>query len=761
MKKLSKFLALAMSIVMIVGLFAGCGEVQPPVAATPEPTAEVTEDVVEEPVVEEAEKVPEIEIVPFEPVTATPDYSTGVLALLNLNEKQRKQIADLRELADHELNRQGYLSNGFVRNGTREIIYYDTLNTMLMALNANQIESMEIYQSVANYLCKQNKDLVSGSYKWEEGQSAFVRSVMKSILSDDFSFLMMKDKEALKKDFDSAIRTMKLDGTLDKLVKEWITDVGELTPVAMPKIEGADTIRVAVTGDLPPLDYVSADGIPAGFNTAVLAEISDRIGKNIELVTIDSGARATALASGNVDVVFWAITSDYATRLSSTDVESIYTYMSAFTDEEKAVVDKMRELVNFDYASIDLPEGTIISEPYYSDFNVPVMQVAHSQTVEKERAEKQEKQPQIPRVTKSPTSETVYEGDSCYFSAKHENAIWALWHFVSPDGRTDFSAYDAPNRFPGLEVIGGDQTTMQLKYIPLSLSGWRVYCVFSNNDGGVRTGSAIITVRARQQVRPTPTPTPQVTHIPAPSVSPSATPTTPSPSPTTDPKTVVIRPAMWVWAKDYSSVEIFETMAGWYDANGVFYYNDDNGITFINSVTGVEYAEDPTWWLEPEDIFDHIDVVNANGQWITLYNVEGSWFDGEGVYFISEDDDSFRNSITGEIYAGSMVYFNPPEPDPEPEVPEQPPVPEQDPIPEPPVENPPELPNEPAPYVEPEPEPYVPPEPPAEEPPVEEPPADPAPYVEPEPEPYIPPEPPAEDPPVEEPPVEENIPDEG
>jgi len=39
----------------------------------------------------------------------------------------------------------------------------------------------------------------------------------------------------------------------------------------------------------------------------MLAEIGKRLGKNVEVVQIDSGARATALASKQIDVVFWAV----------------------------------------------------------------------------------------------------------------------------------------------------------------------------------------------------------------------------------------------------------------------------------------------------------------------------------------------------------------------------------------------------------------------------------------------------------------------
>ena len=97
---------------------------------------------------------------------------------------------------------------------------------------------------------------------------------------------------------------------LDKLVNDYITkvDKGKTPPaVEIPKFDGVETIKVGVTGDLPPLDLILPDNSPAGFNTAMLAEISKRIGKNIELVQIETGARATALSSKFIDVVFWVI----------------------------------------------------------------------------------------------------------------------------------------------------------------------------------------------------------------------------------------------------------------------------------------------------------------------------------------------------------------------------------------------------------------------------------------------------------------------
>ena len=54
------------------------------------------------------------------------------------------------------------------------------------------------------------------------------------------------------------------------------------------------------------MDYFSESGKPMGFNTAIISEIGKQLGINIEFISVDSGARAVALASGAADIVFWS-----------------------------------------------------------------------------------------------------------------------------------------------------------------------------------------------------------------------------------------------------------------------------------------------------------------------------------------------------------------------------------------------------------------------------------------------------------------------
>ena len=265
--------------------------------------------------------------------------------------------------------------------GLTKVVFYDTLDALLMALNAGDINTIDIYQSVARYLCAANDNLqMSSKMDMDKERNTFAELVQQGINGNDFSFLMMEDNIALRDAFNAAIADMKADGTLARLVKEQIEDLidgGEILPIALPKIDGAETVRVAVTGALPPMDYVAADGTPAGFNTAVLAEIGTRIGKNIEIVVVDSLGRAAALASGTVDAVFWTRTSSRAQkRAALTDEENKAKwaeFSAAMTEEESQLMNEVDARIDFkSYGAVDMPEGTIVTEPYFSDALVPV-----------------------------------------------------------------------------------------------------------------------------------------------------------------------------------------------------------------------------------------------------------------------------------------------------------------------------------------------------------------------------------------------------
>ena len=200
--------------------------------------------------------------------------------------------------------------------------YFDTLDSMVMALQSGSITGMAMDEFTRDYLISRS-----------DGFAEYINPVETAYLA--CAMMLREDDAELCDSITAAIRDMQADGTLDALKKRYIDDViaGEEPEAVTPEqFDGAQTLKVALTGDRPPMDYFSASGEPIGFNTAIVSEVGRRLGLNIEFISVDSGARAVSLASGDSDVVFWSENGNFDNREGG-DVE-------------------------------DQPEGTVITEPY-------------------------------------------------------------------------------------------------------------------------------------------------------------------------------------------------------------------------------------------------------------------------------------------------------------------------------------------------------------------------------------------------------------
>ena len=200
--------------------------------------------------------------------------------------------------------------------------FYSNFASMIMALNAGEIDEFAVSQPVGEYITAVNPD--------------FAVVCANRIIGVDFVFgFLAKNGGAIRDKFNSALAGMRQDGTLDALRLKYCGRPGhsKMDSVKIENFPDAETVRVAVTGDVPPLDFVAADGEAAGFNTAILAEIGKRLKINIKLLHVETAARTTALTSGRADCVFW---------------------YQLYRDSKNQP---------------DAPEGVIFSDPYY-DFNI-------------------------------------------------------------------------------------------------------------------------------------------------------------------------------------------------------------------------------------------------------------------------------------------------------------------------------------------------------------------------------------------------------
>ena len=241
---------------------------------------------------------------------AVSSTSIGFLARLNTSESDfARIIQDSEKVTGWQLFSKRHELYG--------VKFYDSLLTMQMALNKAEIDELALPEVVAEYLLAANPEL-------EACCVARTRTPMA------LSFGFRKDDAALADRFNRALRAMDDDWSLAELQGVYIYDKEHNKPVKFDTFDDAETVKVAVTGDLPPIDFIDEVGHPAGFNTALLAELGRRMRVNIQLVNVESGARTAALVSGRVDVVFW--------------YETVQGYASGY----------------------DAAEEVLLSEPYYN-----------------------------------------------------------------------------------------------------------------------------------------------------------------------------------------------------------------------------------------------------------------------------------------------------------------------------------------------------------------------------------------------------------
>lgn len=205
-----------------------------------------------------------------------------------------------------------------LKPGEVEFKPYDSMVAMMMALNAGEIDAIQLPECVAEYVLRENPKTDARAFLLLHGWMNLVMG-------------LKEGNEALRDKISAAITDMNKDGTISLLIRYHVQgpEAREPMPVEFVKYDDAETLKVAVTGDFPPIDYVGAGGQAAGYNTAMLAELGKRLHMNIQLVYTDAASRAASLMSGRADVVFWF-------KLHSGQAEQF-----------------------------DIPEGIITTAPYY------------------------------------------------------------------------------------------------------------------------------------------------------------------------------------------------------------------------------------------------------------------------------------------------------------------------------------------------------------------------------------------------------------
>ena len=96
-------------------------------------------------------------------------------------------------------------------------------------------------------------------------------------------------------------------------------------------------------------------------------------------------------------------------------------------------------------------------------------------------------------ITKSPTDEVRYVGDTAIFKSAATGYDKLTWNFESPDKKA-VTVQEFKARFPYAVVEGENTTTLTVKNLSTDMNGWAVYCTFFNGETEVSTTLAFLYV---------------------------------------------------------------------------------------------------------------------------------------------------------------------------------------------------------------------------------------------------------------------------
>ncbi len=174
---------------------------------------------------------------------------------------------------------------------------FDSESALIMGLDTGKIDAAWLRDFQANAYAKDTEKYFmfsSDTDKMVQGSARMAAAADTTAAND-----LVK--------INAAIAQLQQDGTLAQLQKDYVDDFefsSNFESVVMPKIDGAPTYKVSISGSMVPLDYIAADGNPTGFSIALLAKLSEIAKLNFELVTIGFGADRIELTSKKIDYIF-------------------------------------------------------------------------------------------------------------------------------------------------------------------------------------------------------------------------------------------------------------------------------------------------------------------------------------------------------------------------------------------------------------------------------------------------------------------------
>lgn len=130
-------------------------------------------------------------------------------------------------------------------------------------------------------------------------------TVLSEVLVDDqYGFAVQLENKELKKVIDGVLAELKSNGTYDDMMKRWFPEKGSPAPMPDIKLDGANGVLQFGTAVVTePMSFVDANHRTVGFDIEFAAHVARKLGKRLEIFSMEFGAMLPALIAGKVDMI--------------------------------------------------------------------------------------------------------------------------------------------------------------------------------------------------------------------------------------------------------------------------------------------------------------------------------------------------------------------------------------------------------------------------------------------------------------------------
>ena len=219
---------------------------------------------------------------------------------------------------------QGSVAIGHIEENypNATIMEFDAVGDAVEALKSNKVDYVMTAYSNAKNFVRYNKELgIYDGVKFDEKSAMAVR----------------KGNTELKNKINAILEGYRSDGTLDKIIENWLSDDAPYDTSGFPAETNAPVLNVGISANREPMCFVM-DGRYCGVDCELIERIAYELGMRVEYSNMNFPALIPALQSGKVDVVISDITATDERREMVNFTEPYYAnpqvLLTRKTDEE-------------------------------------------------------------------------------------------------------------------------------------------------------------------------------------------------------------------------------------------------------------------------------------------------------------------------------------------------------------------------------------------------------------------------------------------